>query len=71
MLMWTSSSVTPQNFNDLYKYIDHFVPLLDLRNTATNDDNVSNEHEDIVLHSDRCDENSDNSSADREVIMLE
>ena len=69
--MWTSSSVTPQNFDDLYKYIDHFVPLLHLRNTATNDDDISNNYEDIVLHPDGSDETSGYSSADPEVITLD
>ena len=71
MLMWTSSSVTPQNFDDLYNYIDHFVPLLHSRNSASNDDNVSNEHEVTIFYSDGSDETSGYSSADPEVITLD
>ena len=69
--MWTSSSVTAQNFEDIYKYIDHFVPLLPLCNSATNDDNVSYQQKVNILYSDGSDGNGDNSSDDQEVIMID
>ena len=71
-LMWTSSSVTPQNFEKISEYIDHFVPLLPLRNSATSDDDVSYEHQVYInICSNGSDEKGDNSSVNRDVTMLD